>query len=254
MKKIFAVVVFLTLLAAPGTSQEPPRDSQFTFARVRFTQRRWTHIWPELAERPDSAGPPWWHDWPFSDEFVTSLLREVTGLRTTPESRVIVNLEDPDIFKYPFLYISEPGFMALSDREVANLGEYIRRGGFVMADDFRQPGLFPQDPVDEFEVFRHYVTRALPEYKLVRLDISHPIFHQFFDIDTLDMKPPYGEELFRPQFWGLVDERGTLRLIANFDNDLGDYWEDLDKGEADLKPAAWATQLGVNYVLYAMSH
>lgn len=246
LKKLIAVVVFLALLATPGTSQEPPKDSEFTFARVQFTQRQWTQYWDET-----DPGPPWWHDWPFSDEFVTGLLREVTGVRTTPQSHKNVDLNDPEIFNYPFLYFSEPGFMALTDKEVKNLGEYIRRGGFVMADDFREPGMLPGDP-DELALFRHYLSRAVPEYTLVRLDVHHPIFHQFFDIDTLDMKPPYGN--FKPQFWGLADEHGTIRLIANYNNDLGDYWEDLDKGEAPLRPAIWSTQLGINYVLYAMSH
>jgi len=121
-----------------------------------------------------------------------------------------------------------------------------------MADDFREPGMLPGD-ADELEILRHYLARAVPEYKLVRLDISHPIFHQFFDIDSLDYDPPYNAT-FRPQFWGMEDEHGRLFLIANYNNDLGDYWEDLDKGDAPLKPAVWATQLGVNYVIYAMSH
>jgi len=251
VKKIFAIVVFLILLAAPGTSQEPPKTYEFIFARVQFTQRQWTQHWDEVALNPLSPGPPWWHDWPFSDEFLTALLQEVTGVRTTSVSHVNVDLEDPEIFKYPFLYFSEPGFMQLNDKEVKNLGEYIRRGGFIMADDFREPGFLPGDP-DELEILRHYLSRAVPEYKLVRLDVTHPIFHQFFDITTLDMDPPYNAT-FRPQFWGLIDEYGRLRLIANYDNDLGDYWEDLDKGDEAVRPAVWATQLGINYVLYAMS-
>jgi hypothetical protein len=122
-----------------------------------------------------------------------------------------------------------------------------------MADDFREPGMLRGDE-DELEVLRFYLAKAVPEYKLVRLDVTHPIFHQFFDIDTLDMDPPYDGNLFRPQFWGLVDEHNRIRLIANYNNDLGDYWEDLDKGAKAAKPAVWATQLGINYVMYAMSH
>ena len=248
MKKLFAVVVFLLFMAAPGTSQSPLETSEFKFARVKFTQRQWTQYWDEL-----NPGPPWWHDWPFSDEFVTGLLQELTRVRTNPEARKNVDLNDPEIFEYPFLYFSEPGFMALTPHEISNLGEYLRRGGFIMADDFRDQswGQLVGDP-DELELFRHYLTLAAPEFQLVRLDVSHPIFHQFFDIDTLDMKPPYGD--FIPQFWGLVDEHGKLHGIANYNNDLGDFWEDLDKGEAPLRPAVRSTQLGINYVLYAMSH
>jgi len=254
MKRLVAVLVFLTLVAIPGTSQEPPpKTSEFVFARVQFTQRRWTQHWRELRDDPESPGPPWWHDWPFSDEFVTSLLLETTGVRTDSNSHQNVELENPEIFKYPFLYFSEPGFMQLTDKEITNLGEYIRRGGFIMADDFREPGMLDND-LDELELLRYYLTRAVPEYKLVRLNVSHPIFHQFFDIDTLDMDPPYNFANFRPEFWGLVDEHNRVRLIANYNNDLGDFWEDLDKGTKPAKSAVWATQLGINYVIYAMSH
>ena len=251
MKRILVTAVFLMLLAAPGTSQEPPRDSEFIFARVQFTQRQWTHIWPELRDNPGSPGAPWWHDFPFSDEFVTSMVEEVTGVRTNGESHLNVDLADPEIFKYPFLYISEPGFMRLTDVEVKNLGEYIRRGGFIMADDFREPGCLP-DGESEWDIFKHYFSLAAPDLKLVRLDVSHPIFHQFFDIETLQMETPYCD--LKPEFWGLEDDRGRLRLIATFNNDLGDYWEALDHGTTPAKPSVWASQLGVNYVLYAMSH
>ena len=252
MKRLFAILVFLMLMPAPGTSQEPPTTtSEFVFARVQFTQRRWTHLWRELRDDPTSSGPPWWHDFPFSDEFVTSMVEEVTGVRTDSNSHINVELESPDIFKYPFLYISEPGFMRLNDIEVKNLGEYIRRGGFIMADDFREPGCLP-DGENEWEIFRHYISLAAPEYKLVRLDASHPIFHQFFDIDSLDQQTPYCD--LKPQFWGLEDDRGKLSLVASYNNDLGDYWEALDHGDKPAGPSVWASQVGVNFVLYAMSH
>jgi hypothetical protein len=105
MKKIFAVVVFLMVLASPVTSQEPPKSSEFKFARVQFTQRRWTQYWPEIAEDPRSPGPPWWHDWPFSDEFVTALLKETTGVNTTP-TRIRMSTSNPEIFNYPFYFPS----------------------------------------------------------------------------------------------------------------------------------------------------
>jgi hypothetical protein len=161
-----------------------------------------------------------------------------------------VHLDSPEIFKYPFLYLSEPGFMILNEKEISNLGEYIRRGGFIMADDFRTAA-YLHGP-EELEVLRYYLKRAVPERELVRLDLRHPIFHSFFDIDTLDMTPPYGD--FVPQFWGMSDERGRLQLIANYNNDIGDFWKYLDHGDKPLKDSAKATRLGIDYVVYAMSH
>ena len=119
-----------------------------------------------------------------------------------------------------------------------------------MADDFRTAG-YLRGP-EELNILRYYLKRAVPERELVRLDISHPIFNSFYKIDTLKMKPPYGD--FTPEFWGLSDEHGNLQLIANYNNDLGEFWEWVDKGEMPFHPAVRSVQLGINYLIYAMSH
>jgi hypothetical protein len=150
--------------------------------------------------------PPWKHDYPESDEFIEALLHELTGIRVASTSYKIVRLESDEIFKYPFLYLSEPGFLDLNEKEIDNLGEYLRRGGFIMADDFRT-GEFLQRS-DELEVLRDHLRRAVPGRELKRLDLRHPIFHSFYDIQTLEMSPPYGE--FKPEFWGLPDEHGRI--------------------------------------------
>ena len=167
-----------------------------------------------------------------------------------PDSYKIVQLSSPEIFEYPFLYLSEPGFMVLNDKEIANLGEYIRRGGFIMADDFRT-GAYLNGP-EELQVLRYYLKRALPERELVKLDITHPVFHSFFEVDSLKMTPPYGG--FIPEFWGMSDERGRLQVIANYNNDIGDFWKYLDEGDKPLKDSTRSIRMGIDYIVYAMSH
>ena len=105
-----------------------------------------------------------------------------------------------------------------------------------------------------------YLKRALPERELVRLDIRSPIFHTFYDIDTLQMDPPYGREPgretpgFIPQFWGMSDERGNIQLIANYNNDIGEFWKWVDMGKMPFRPAKRSVELGIDYIIYAMSH
>src|SRR5216117_641972 len=197
------LVAFLVVLARPAVSDWYEPTPEFVFARLACSNRDswmyWPQYWPDM--------PPWKHDFPASDECSVGILRGLTGVRVRPDSYKIVRLDSPDVFQYPFLYFSEPGFMLLNEKEIANLGEYIRRGGFIMADDFRTAA-YLQGP-EELDVLRDYFKRALPERELVRLDLSHPIFHAFFDIATLNMKPPYGE--FVPQFWGMTDEHGKLQ-------------------------------------------
>jgi hypothetical protein len=247
VKKLILLLIFVAVLASPAISDWSEPTPEFVFARLSCTNRDsfmyWPTYWPNM--------PPWKHDYPESDEFLIGLVHELTGIRVNPDSYKIVELSSPDVFKYPFLYLSEPGFLLLNDKEIANLGEYIRRGGFIMADDFRGAGYLAGGP-EELDVLRTYLKRALPERELVRLDIKHPIFHSFFDVDTLQMKPPYGG--FLPEFWGLSDENGRLQLIANYNNDIGDFWKYLDEGDKPLTDSTRSIRLGIDYIMYAMSH
>ena len=246
MKRFLILLVFFVVLARPAISDWSEPTPEFVFARLACSNRDSWIYWPSYF--PDN--PPWHHDYPDSDEFLVGLLHELTGVRVAPNSYKIVRLDSPEVFTYPFLYLSEPGFLALNEKEIANLGEYIRRGGFIMADDFRTAE-YLRGP-EELNVLRDYLKRAVPERELVRLDVSHPIFHSFFDIDTLEMKAPYGD--WPPQFWGMSDEHGRLQLIANYNNDIGDFWKYLDHGDKPLKDSTAAIRLGINYIVYAMSH
>ncbi len=115
MKRFIVILTFLATLSSSALSDvSPPGDSEFVFARVESGQREYRMYWSEA---------PWHHDYPFSEEFITGMLRELTAVHVTPNSHQIVQLSSSEIFQYPFLYISEPGFMRLDDREIANLGE-----------------------------------------------------------------------------------------------------------------------------------
>jgi hypothetical protein len=246
VKKILTILAFAAMLARPAASYWSEPAPEFVFARLACSNRDSWNYWPRYF--PDN--PPWHHDYPDSDEFVIALLHELTHVRVAPDSYKIVHLDSSEIFEYPFLYLSEPGFLDLNDKEIKNLGEYIRRGGFIMADDFRTKDYLGGP--EELDVLRHYLKLAVPEREFVRLDISHPIFHSYFDIDTLNMTPPYGD--WTPEFWGMSDEKGRLQLIANYNNDIGDFWKYLDEGDKPLKDSTRAIRLGINYIVYAMSH
>jgi hypothetical protein len=174
------------------------------------------------------------------------MVAQVTGVRTNPKAYQIVNLESPDIFRYPFLYFSEPGYWDITSAEAKNLREYFNRGGFAIFDDFRGRAL-QNLQLQMLEVF--------PERRMERMDLKDPVFTTFYDIDTLEMPPPYvNPDSGTPTFWSMKDERGRIILIANADNDFGEFWEDIDDGAEVLHPAVQSFQFGVNYLIYAMTH
>jgi len=238
MKKLAVLILLCAAFASLAISDvTPPKDSQFIFARVQFTMgARW--LWSFQEE-------PWHHDYPFSEDFVLTILREVTGIHAPGDSYKIVQLDSDEIFKYPFLYFSEPGFMELKPKEVTNLREWFNRGGFAVFDDFR---------MRDMDNLRRQMHDVFPDRDFFRLTQDHPIFNTFYQIDSIEMDPPYYQGQMVPEFWGLNDKDGRLIAVANHNNDFGEFFEWVDKGEMPFQPAAKATRLMVNYLIYGLTH
>jgi hypothetical protein len=159
----------------------------------------------------------------------------------------VVDVGDPELFEYPIVYATEPGFMELSDKDAGTMREYVEKGGFIIFDDFRGPY--------DWQNFTDSMQRVLPGEHLTEIPLLHPIFHAFFDIGTLDFHQAYDRGT--PGFYGMYehdDQRNRLQMIANFNNDVSEYWEYSDTGFAPIDLSNEAYKLGVNYVVYGMTH
>ena len=224
---------------APGSDQPVPASEavEFTFVRVQFNNRSRGHF--------RRRTPGWLHDFPRADSHLLKILTEVTHIRVRPDSYRTITLDDPEIMIYPFLYFSEPGTWEVTAEEAKNFRDYLNRGGFAVFDDFDGPR--------DWSVFESAMSSVFPERRLTRLELDDPIFHCFFDIETLDMVPPYNVRGI-PEFWALRDDNGRVQAVANFNNDIGDYWEWSDESFYPINLSNEAYKLGVNYVVYAMTH
>src|SRR5437667_9204100 len=188
------------------------------------------------------GGTGWSHNWPTSDYHISQVISEATNVNTTGMSYRIVELGSPEVFDYPFAVVSEPGEMALTDHEIDNLREFIDRGGFVVLDDF--------DGAHDLNTLERDFHRAFPDKDFERLTIDHSIFHNFFNIDALNITSPYlvdGE----PIFYGLKNQRGDLAVIACYNNDLENFWDYIDEGINPLKPSIEAFRLELTFLFYA---
>ncbi len=87
---------------------------------------------------------------------------------------MILQLTDPELFDYPFIYIVEPGGLMFTQDEVQALRRYLLNGGFLMVDDFWGE--------DEWYNFYYEIKRVFPDREPVELPLSHPIFHAVFDL------------------------------------------------------------------------
>jgi uncharacterized protein DUF4159 len=223
----------------------PPYDGRFTFARLKFTTGPGGYYYGGL--------PAWAHGYiPIREgsraetNFI-KILNGITNMNPHLDGTRVVDVGEPDLFKYPVVYSTEPGYMVLNDKEVLALRAYLKKGGFLIVDDFRGY---------DWQNFESVMQSVLPGERLVQLDISHPIFHSFFDIPTLNFVQAYdrgGPALF----YGMSennDPRKPLQVIANFNNDVSQYWEWSDTGFAPIDLSNEAYKLGVNYVVYSMTH
>jgi Domain of unknown function (DUF4159) len=236
MKRAMAAAIALLAGTLAGSDYDDRRDpSEFVYARIKY------HLVNSFRQPREVA---WHHDYPYGDEQFVTVAKELTSVHTTSESYQIVDIDSKDLFKYPFAYLCEPGYMELLERDVENFREYLNRGGFVIVDDFRGRR--------ELDNLIFQMKKVYPDRDIVPLDITHPIFHAFFDLDSLDMRPPYGPGPV--EFLGLSDPNGNLQMIIDYNNDLSEVWEWLDRSEMPLQDAALSLKFGMNYLIYALAH
>jgi hypothetical protein len=189
--------------------------------------------------------PPWSHDYPRADWHFMRIIEEITFVRTHREESNIFSLDDPELANFPIAYMSEPGFWTMTDAEAEGFRAYLQKGGFVIFDDFRGR---------DWDNFELQMRRVLPDLHFRLLDASSRVFHSFFEINSLEFKAYYDRD---PVFYGLFedDDPGKrLMAIANYNNDIGEYWEFSDTGFVPVDLSNEAYKFGVNYVVYAMTH
>ncbi len=222
-----------------------PYDGRLTFVRLRYTPD-WAG-WGRGGGFFGGVNYQWDHDYPRAERHFTKILTELTAISVTVDASNILAVDDPELLKYPVAYMSEPGHWTQTDEEAAALRAYLLKGGFVIFDDFDGSHWFN---------FEEQLRRVLPEHRLVRLDASHPIFHAFYEIESLDgFVHPL--QFIPSSFYGVFDDNDPskrLMLIANYDNDIGDAWEFSDRGFIPIDITNEAYKLGINYIVYAMTH
>lgn len=238
--------------AAPAQIVNADYSPEFTFVRIRF----------DVGFGRFGREPPWAHDYPKAERNFARILDETTLIEPYLDGSNIYATDDPEMFRYPIAYMSEPGFWRPSDEEAAGLRDWLLKGGFLIFDDFGGSR-------DWFQ-FEESMRRVLPNHNIHPLDVDHEIFDSFFRIESLDFgqagAAPGGGRGFRgggpgyrgvPEYFGITENNepgGRLMVVVNFNNDIGDYWEWSDAGFLPIALTNEAYKLGVNYVIYAMTH
>jgi hypothetical protein len=218
-------------------------DGRFSFVRIRYGSAS-----EMAAGRFSRREPTWAHDFPRADFNFLKILGELTFVRSFVDQANILTLDDPDLTLFPLAYMSEPGFWTMNDAEVEGLRTYLQKGGFIIFDDFR--GYHMQNLARQMRL-------VLPDAPFHKLDATHPIFHSFFEINTLDPRSGYYSNEGDTEWLGIFednDPRKRLLAVANNNHDLGELWEFSDTGYVPVDLSNEAYKFGVNYVMYALTH
>lgn len=225
----------------------------FTFARVRYDKP---------AGRSWRSRGGWTTDLPDADLNLSYRVQQMTSIRVNPNSRML-RLTDKELPNYPFLFLSAPGSLSLSEEESAALRQHLLQGGFLLMDDFHGEM--------EWSNCEEVMAQVFPERKFFELPLDHPLYHGIFEIKEkiqvcnigLGKRLEAGgnvtwerEDGMEPHHRGIADDKGRLMVLALHNMDTADGWE--REGESDFyfhnfsEKAAYP--LGINIIYYTLTH
>ncbi len=230
-------------------------DGSFNYCRGYFTRNR-----------PEAGGSGADTDYPAADNNFSVRLGELTKVHvkmdaTGQPDHLVVQLTDPLLFECPMLYMEDVGTAHFSEDEVAALREYLLKGGFLETDDFWG--------TQAWEQWAREIGRVLPPNEFPVFDITpdHPLMHMMYDIASVEQVSSIqfwrrgggtserGFDSAQVNFRGIADDKGRLLVVMAHNTDIPDTWErETESAEyfARFSPDGYA--LGINIVLYAMTH
>ena len=272
VRRILGCAVVAALLGAAtaaaaqrwGRSRMPPRFPEGKPAHRLFTFTRALY----QSTHREQGGQGWHTDYPDADINFTIRLSELThtpvGLgRDNEPDHIVVQLTDPALFDYPFLFMSDVGTAWFSPEEVKRLGTYLRKGGFLWVDDFWGPFAWEQ--------WADEIGKALPpsQYPIVDIPMSDQIHHGMFDVEEVPQIPsiqhfrrvggtgtsergPLSDEV---HVRGIYDEHGRCMVLMTHNTDVADGWErEGEDYEFFYRFSVTSYAIGINFILHAMTH
>jgi len=219
----------------------PSYDGRLTFMRLRY---------PGVGGMTNE-GPGWRHDYPTAERHLMKIMSEISFLSPRLDSSSVLDFGDKEIFRYPILYFSEPGYWQPEPDEVQNIHDYLVKGGFMVIDDFRVGHWFNLQ-----DQFKRVFSDPKEQKQWLPVAIDNPVWDSFFRVDNEDLQRPgiYGPPV---QYLGIFEDNDPtkrLMVIANYNNDVGDAWQWSDQGFLPIDLTNEAYKLGVNYFMYALTH
>jgi hypothetical protein len=196
----------------------------------------------------------WAADYPKSDRQFTVGVTRLTLLQARSKEHV-VDAKNDDLYDWPWLYVEDAGAWKMSEAQAARLREYLLRGGFLMVDDSH--GDY------EWDTFLSGMRMIFPDRPIEDLQNNDEIFHVVYDLDDRVQIPgtryiwnhrPYTPDSVVPRWRAIRDDKGRIMVAICHNSDVGDAWEWADSAQYPERAASLAYRLGINYIIYGMTH
>jgi len=247
----------------PYDTVELPPDwqmrTEWVFARLMYPQ----HPNARFARpRPFSdplewkqGGTSWSQDYPRADRHFAQALRRLTRVHARSAEQPVDLDDGDDVFNWPWLCAGEMGDWKLTASQARKLREYLLRGGFLMLDDFWG--------TEEYSRFEESMSLVFPDRPVVEIQNDDAIFHTVYDLDDRYQIPGqwalragrmYRNDGSVPHWLGVFDDRGRVMVAISFNSDIGDAWEWADEPVYPEKYSDLGIRIGVDYVVYSMTH
>ncbi|HUP02915.1 MAG TPA: DUF4159 domain-containing protein [Bryobacteraceae bacterium] len=230
------------------------QKAEWTFARLMYPPVSPYRGGFNFAGDWREGASNWTMDYPRSDRHLSAALRRLTRISARSVEQPI-NLDDGDAYDWPWLYGVEVGHWDLTDQQARAMREYLLRGGFFMCDDFHG--------TDEWDVFVASMQKVFPDRPIVEIPNNDPIFHTVYDLDGryqvpgaqyMDTGKTYEKDGRIPHWRAIYDDDGRIMVAICFNMDLGDSWEHADNPLYPQRFSALGLRIGVDYLVYALSH
>jgi hypothetical protein len=241
-------------VGTPQAAAEQGYDGGFRFCRIRF------------RTSPEGDGAGWYVDYPRADENLSIRISQLTKFPVTTVGEgdpvhIVLRLTDAELFQCPFVMMTEPGGAEFDAAEAKQLGEYLKKGGFLWADDFWGS--------HAWEWWSQQIGKALPanEYPIIDVPLDHPMFHTLFDVKEIPQIPNIGlwesshitsergPDSPRAYARAIFDKKGRLMVFMTFDTDFGDSFERESEAQDYFeKFSVPAYEIASDVLIYAFTH
>lgn len=231
-------------------------DARFAGLQWRFVRIKYHYVTENTRMAQEFAGEPWLIDGPAAEQNLSRRLKTATSIDV--QDPIVLTLDDPRLFQYPWIYFVEPGNLALTKSDASTLREFLLRGGTALFDDFHGPY--------EWQHFADEMKKVFPDREIVDFPKDHPVFSCFYKIEggypqiaglgSFLSGRSWEKGGFVAHLRTIFDDNQRPMLYINWNTDMGDGWEwsNAEDYPGYIKYTSMAYRMGINEVVYALTH